>query len=136
GLPLLKGRDFNAQDSPDAPKVVIINDSLARRFFGSESPLGHRLSLEDYRDLEIIGVVADAKYRNLKEAAPQTAYLPYSQYGTLGPRTLCLRTTGETSALLAAIRNEVRGLDPHLPIFNIKTFADQINESVSQERLV
>jgi len=136
GLPLLKGRDFNAQDLPDSPKVVIVNDSVARRFFGNVNPLGQRISLENYRDLEIIGVVADAKYRDLKEAAPLTAYIPYSQYGVLGQRTLCVRTAGETSALLAAIRNEVRGLDPHLPIFNVKTLADQINESVSRERLV
>jgi predicted permease len=136
GVPLLQGRDFSAQDTPENAKVVIVNNSLARHFFGAENPLGKRISLENYRDLEIAGVVADAKYRTLKEAAPQTAYIPYSQYGAAGQRTLCARATGNANALITAIRNELRSLDPNLPIFNVKTFAEQIDESVSRERLV
>jgi putative ABC transport system permease protein len=136
GAPILQGRDFSAQDTPESAKVVIVNNSLARYFFGAESPLGKRISLENYKDLEIVGVVADAKYRSLKEAPPQTAYIPYSQYGALGQRTLCVRATSNASALITAIRNEVRSLDPNLPVFNVKTFAEQIDESVSRERLV
>ena len=136
GTPLLRGREFNAQDTPESPKVVIVNDCLARYFFGAENPLGRRITLENYKDLEIVGVVADAKYRNLKEAAPQTAYIPFSQYSALIQRTLCVRAAGNASALVAAIRGEVRSLDPNLPVFNVKTFAEQINESVSRERLV
>jgi predicted permease len=136
GTPLLVGREFNAQDTPESPKVVIVNDSLARYFFGAARPLGQRITLENYKDLEIVGVVADAKYRNLKEAAPQTVYLPFSQYNTPGERTLSVRAAGDPGVLIAAIRQEVRNLDPNLPVFNIKTFADQINQSVSRERLV
>jgi len=136
GAPLLLGREFSAQDTPESPKVVIVNQSLARRFFGAENPLGKRLTLENYKDLEIVGVVADAKYRNLKEAAPQTAYIPYSQYEQLGQRILCVRAAGDAGALVAAIRQEVRSLDPNLPVFNVKTFAEQINDSISRERLV
>jgi predicted permease len=136
GTPLLMGRDFNSQDTPEAPKVIIVNDGLARYFFGSDNPLGRRITLENYKDLEIVGVVADAKYRNLKEAAPKTAYIPYSQYDTLGQRQLCVRTAGDASTLIGAIRQEVRSLDPNLPVFDVKTFAEQINQSVSRERLV
>ncbi|MBI4660336.1 MAG: ABC transporter permease [Verrucomicrobia bacterium] len=136
GIALLAGREFSAQDTPESPKVVIVNESLARRFFGAESPLGRRITLENYKDLEIVGVVADAKYRTLKEALPQTAYLPFSQYNTLRERTLCVRVADQASALVAALRREVRGLDPQLPVFNVKTFAEQISESVSRERLV
>ena len=136
GTPLLMGRDFNAQDTPESPKVVIISDSVVRRYFGNENPLGKRITLENYKDLEIVGVVADAKYRSLKEPASPTAYIPYSQYNTMGQRTLCVRTTGDVGAMIAAIRQEVRAIDPNLPVFNIKTFADQIDESVSRERLV
>jgi putative ABC transport system permease protein len=137
GVPLLQGRDFSAQDTPESAKVVIVNNSLARHFFGAENPLGKRISLETYKDLEIVGVVADAKYRTLKEAAPQTAYIPY-QYGGGGQRTLCARATGNANAnaLITLIRNEVRSIDPNLPIFNVKTLAEQIDESVSRERLV
>jgi predicted permease len=136
GAPMLLGRDFTAQDTPESPKVVIVNQGLARRFFGSENALGKRITLENYKDLEIVGVVADAKYRNLKEAAPLTAYIPYSQYEQLGQRTLCVRAAGDAGALVAAIRQEVRTLDPNLPVFNVKTFAEQISDSVSQERLI
>jgi predicted permease len=136
GTPVLLGREFTKQDTPESPKVVIVNQSLARYFFGSESPLGKRITLEDYKDLEIVGVVADAKYRNQKEVAPQTAYIPYSQYNQLGQRILCVRSAGDAGALVAAIRQEVRSLDANLPVFNIKTFAEHINDSVSRERLV
>jgi predicted permease len=136
GAPLLLGREFTAQDTPESPKVVIVNQGVARRFFGSENALGKRITLENYKDMEIVGVVADAKYRNLKEVAPLTAYIPYSQYEQLGQRTLCVRAAGDAGALVAAIRQEVRNLDPNLPVFNVKTFAEQINDSVSQERLI
>jgi len=136
GMPLLMGRDFSDEDTPDSPKVLIINESLTRYFFGAENPLGKRISLESYKDLEIVGVVADARYRNLKDPAPQTAYIPYSQYGTTNQRTLCIRGAGDPNALIAAVRKEVNSLDANLPVFNIKTFADQIDESVSRERLV
>src|SRR6266545_3039614 len=88
GTPLLLGREFSAQDTPQSPKVAIVNQGVARRFFGSDNALGQRITLENYQDLEIVGVVADAKYRNLKEAAPLTAYIPYAQYEELGQRTL------------------------------------------------
>jgi len=136
GTPLLLGREFSAQDTPQSPKVAIVNQGVARRFFGSDNALGQRITLENYQDLEIVGVVADAKYRNLKEAAPLTAYIPYAQYEELGQRTLCVRAAGDASALIAAIRQEVRNLDPNLPVYNVKTFAEQINDSVSQERLI
>ncbi|HEU0004594.1 MAG TPA: ABC transporter permease, partial [Terriglobia bacterium] len=136
GMTLLSGRDFSAQDTPDSPKVVIINEKFAHYFFRNEDPVGKRISLENLKDLEIVGVVADAKYRNLREQAPQTVYLPLSQSSSMMQRTLCARASGIPSNLIAAIRREVRSLDPNLPVFGMKTFADQVNESVSQERLV
>jgi predicted permease len=136
GTLMLLGRDFSARDTPESPKVVIINQSLSRRFFGSGSPLGKHLTLENYKDLEIVGVAADAKYRNLQEAVPHTAYVPYSQYEQTGQRTMCVRASGDPVAIVAAIRQEVRNLDSNLPVFNVRTFAEQIDESVSTERLV
>src|SRR5262245_44953846 len=136
GTPLLLGRDFSALDTPESPKGVIVNQSLARYFSASDNPRGKRITLENYKGLEIVGVVADAKYRSLREVAPQTAYIPYSQYDQLGQRTLCVRAAGDAGALAPAIRQEVRNLDPNLPVFNIKTFAEQIDESVSRERLI
>jgi predicted permease len=136
GMTLLSGRDFSARDTPDSPKVVIINEKFAHYFFRNEDPVGKRISLENLKDLEIVGVVADAKYRNLREQAPQTVYLPLSQSSSMMQRTLCVRASGIPGNLIDAIRRKVRSLDPNLPVFDIKTFEDQVNESVSQERLV
>jgi predicted permease len=136
GTALLSGREFGQADTPESPKVAIVNNSLARYFFGEDNPIGKRITLEDYKDLEIVGVVADTKYRDLKEAPPKTAYVPYSQYPNTEQRILAVRATGDAAAIVAAIRREVRSLDPNLPIYGIKTFAEQINESISRERLV
>jgi predicted permease len=135
GVPLLYGRDFNAQDSVGAPKVIIVNDSFARYFFGSENPLGKRVSTEPFRNLEIIGVVGDAKLWSLKETMSRTAYYAVEQR-QMGRQKLCVRTAGDAGALVAAIRHEVRSLDPNLPVFNVKTFAEHIDESISRERMI
>jgi predicted permease len=135
GLPLLQGRDFNAQDSVGSPKVIIVSDSFARYFYGGENPLGKRISMGPVKDLEIVGVVGDAKLWNLKETMSRTVYYAQEQRH-MGRQRLCVRAMGDASALVAAIRHEVRSLDPNLPVFNVKTFADQINESINRERLV
>ncbi|MGH9842140.1 MAG: ADOP family duplicated permease [Blastocatellia bacterium] len=134
GIPLLQGRDFNVQDSVESYKAVIVSDSFARYFFGGENPLGKRISTGPFKDLEITGVAGDAKLWTLKETMARTVYYAENQH--IGRRRLCVRAIGDAGALVASIRHEVRGLDPNLPVFNVKTFADQINESISRERLV
>jgi predicted permease len=134
GIPLLTGRDFNAQDSTGTPKAIIVNNSFARYFFGDQNPLGKRISVGPF-NLEIVGVAGDAKLWNLKETMSRTIYYALEQRH-IGLRKLCVRAPGDAGALVAAIRHEVRSLDPNMPVFNIKTFADQIDESIRQERLI
>jgi putative ABC transport system permease protein len=136
GIPLLMGRDFTAEDLVGPPKVVIVNDSFASYFFGNENPLGKRVSVGTFRDLEIVGVVGNAKLNSLKETSSRAIY--YAQFSDilLGKQRLCVRAVGDTGAVIAAIRNEVRRLDPNLPVFDIKTFAEQIDDSISQERMI
>jgi putative ABC transport system permease protein len=138
GIPFLRGRDFNAQDSVgdnDALKVVIVNNRFARYFFGDENPLGKRLSVGPIKNLEIVGVVGNAKLESLRETMSRTIYFPEREryFGTL---RLCVRATGDVGALVTAIRNVVHSLDPNLPVFDIKTFADHIDETLSRERLI
>jgi len=146
GIPLLRGRDFNAQDSKldyfdarnskvDYNRVVIVNDSFVRHFFGDENPLGKRFLVGPFKNLEIVGVVGNAKLESLRETMSRTVYYIESDR-FIGRQRLCVRATGDAGALVAAIRHEVRSLDPNLPVFNVKTFADQINESISRERLI
>jgi predicted permease len=135
GIPLLRGRDFNPQDSVGTYKAIIVSDRLVRDFFGGANPLGKHITVGPFKNLEIVGVVGDAKLDTLKETMSRTVY--YAEMQThQGKRKLCVRATGDAGALMAAIRNEVRQLDPNLPVFNVKTFADHINESISRERLI
>jgi predicted permease len=135
GIPLLMGRDFNAHDSVGHPRVVIVNDSFARYFFGDENPLGKRVSVGTVKDLEIVGVVGTARLSSLKETMSRAVYYPESG-AILEKQRFCVRATGDAGALIAAIRNEVRRLDPNLPVSDIKTFAGWIDESISRERLI
>jgi predicted permease len=135
GIQLLSGRGFNSQDSVGPPRVIIVSTSLARYFFGGENPLGRRISAGPFKDLEIVGVVGDAKLWNLRETMSRTVYYAQEQR-LMGRLNLCVRATSDAGALVAAIRHEVRRLDPNLPVFNVKTFADQIDESIYRERLI
>jgi predicted permease len=135
GIPLLSGRDFNWQDSVGRIyKVVIVNDRFARYFFGNENPLGKRISVAGF-EFEIVGVVGNARLSSLKETMSRTVYYP-AFTALLANQRLCVRARGDAGALIAAIRNEVRRLDPNLPVYDIKTFADQIDESISRERMI
>jgi len=138
GIPLLLGRDFTASDGPGAPKVAIINETLARSFWGSENPIGKRIGVESAKpDSEIIGVIKDTKYRYLKEQIPRTVYVPLAQTEVRAwERVLHVRTTGEPKDLIAAIRNEARALDKDLPLYNVKTFTELTAEGILQERVV
>jgi predicted permease len=136
GIPLLSGRDFNWRDSAGRlPRVVIVNDSFARFFFGDENPLGKHISVGFVKDFEIVGVVGNSRLGSLKETMSRTVYYPAFMV-LLGKQTLCVRASGDAGAIIAAIRQEARRLDPNLPFYDIKTFADQIDESISKERLI
>src|SRR5262245_866981 len=138
GIPLLLGRDFADSDGAGAPKVAIINETLARSFWGNENPIGKRIGVESAGpDSEIIGVIKDTKYRYLKEQIPRTVYVPLAQREVRADeRVLHIRTTGEPKDLIAAIRREARALDKDLPVYNVKTFSELAAEGMSQERIV
>lgn len=143
-MTLLLGRDFGPQDNESTSKVVIVNERMARRFFENQNPIGKRIGLgrqAPVPDVEIIGVVGDARYHDLRKAAWDTAYLPFRQFFPLGARTLAertllVRTTGEPKTLIAAVRREVQALDKDLPIYDAKTFSERINELLIQEHLI
>jgi predicted permease len=138
GIQLFRGRDFNVQDEIGAPKVAIINETLARDFFGNDNPLGRRIGVgEKQPEREIIGVIKDTKYRDLKEQAPRTVYVPLAQATAMSAElTLHARTAGEPANLVAAIRREVETLDKNLPVYNVRTFNDLVAQSIYRERLI
>ncbi len=136
GIPILLGRDFSEQDRLGSPKVALINEKMARHFFGTTEVIGKRIGTEKTPDITIIGVVKDVTYVNLRENLRRHFYLPNAQEERLANLTLHIKTSGDSQPVAAALRNEVKSLDPHLPLYDVKTLADEINQSLIQERMV
>jgi predicted permease len=140
GIPLLEGRDFTLQDSPDTPPVAIVNRALARHYFGNEYPVGKRIEfVEGNRKLEIVGVVADSKYYDLREATTDFVYIDSLQ-GRPAPAvirsTLSVRARGNTSPLRETLTSIVRSLDPSVRITRVATLQERIDDSLHTDRLI
>ncbi len=123
-IPVLEGRDFGQQDDEKAPDVVIVNRTLARRYWPGQDPLGRRLRIGD-RWRQVVGVVADIKYLTLTEAPQPYVYGPLAQNYT-GTLTLHVRTAGNSSALLSTLESEVQSLDRSLPLFDVRTLTEHM----------
>jgi len=142
GIPFLGGHDIETSDmAPSAGSVGIINETFARVLFGQENPIGQ---LVHYAGLgsrlppfRIVGVVRDAKYRDVREGPLPVAYLPFLQSPTgRGQMTLSVRTNGNDPTLLRAIRDAVQAIDPVSPLPEMATMSSQINSSLEEERLI
>jgi putative ABC transport system permease protein len=122
GTPLVRGRDFTPQDDASHPGVAIVNETMARRYWPNEEALGKRLRLSrrDGPQLEVIGIARDGKYRQYIEDPLPCIFMPWNQQYR-GRMTLVLHTTGDSSALAAALRRDVAMLDPNLPLYDLKT---------------
>jgi len=134
--PLLRGRDFTEADRQGAPGVVVINATLASMLWNGADPLGKRISLTGPKGpfLEIVGVTRDGKYRSLGESPQPYVYQPVFQ--SYDPKmTMVIRTTGEPLSVTAAVREQIRILDPNLPVSDIKTLRDQLNFSLFPSRI-
>jgi predicted permease len=139
GVPLLAGRDFSFADQEGAPKTAIIDETVAHNLFSGVNPLGRRIAIgraPNVTEFEIIGVVKATKYKSLREEAQGAVYLSLLQGDRPWMPTLHVRTTNSTAALTAAVRQVFQALDKDLPVFNVKTFERQLNESLAQDRLV
>jgi predicted permease len=135
-IPLLMGRDFSEQDTLGSPKVAIINEKMAHYFFGPANPIGKRIGLEKTPDVTIIGVVKDAKYINLRQPMRRHFYTPIMQEPHLFDLALHVKTGTETQAVANQLRAQIKELDPHLPLYDVKSLAAEIDQSLVQERLV
>jgi putative ABC transport system permease protein len=137
GTGLRRGRLFGAQDDANATRVVLVNEAFAKKFLPGEEPIGQRLNFGggEKETQEIIGVVADVKNDDLDEAVEPIAYLPYAQ-NPWSTMSLVIRGTQDPTRLAAAVRSEVQGLDPNLPVSNIKPVRQMIDERISPKRLM
>lgn len=134
GIPLLAGRDFIETDSAQSPKVLIINQAMASRFWADQDPVGKRLKLfgdPDYR--QVVGVVADSKYNSLTERRLPFMYIPLLQ--EYDPQfNLHVRTTTDPKGMVAAVRSEIQQIDPSLSVLNVQTLSERVRNSLGGER--
>lgn len=135
-IPILSGRGLTAFDDERAPKVAVINQIMARRYFGEDNPIGRRFGFrrDNNAQIEIVGVARDAKYTDVKQETMPTVYLPYLQ-SVPSQATFIIRCEGSPLALSASIREAVREIDSNLPVVGVKTQNQQAEESLTQERL-
>ncbi len=139
GTPLLAGRDFDRGDTLGAPKVAIVNQTMAKKFFGAASPIG-----KSYRDtyptlgppIEIIGVVGDAKYESLREAIPATVYRAAGQDEHPYPNAVfAVRAEGVAADLIPSVKTVIEQLNPDISL-QFQTLSEQVASSLTRERLL
>lgn len=138
GMPVLSGRGFNSTDTATSPKVAIVNQTLARKFFPGMNPVGEtfRRSQAEEERYEIIGVSADAKYGRIREDARPTFYTLFLQEKTaFDGMTFEVRTHGDPLGSVSVIRKAVQSVDEDLPLIDVRTQADQIDATIAPERI-
>jgi predicted permease len=137
GIPLLAGRTLGPQDDTNTPKIVVVNQTFANKFFPNENPIGKRFTYDPKKpdELEIVGVCKDAKYTSQRDDTPPTVYSSYKQERPLTNGTFEVRTTSDPSATIASVRSVVREIEPNLPVSNVKSQVEQADETLRMERL-
>ncbi len=139
GLPIVAGRGLDAADKIDSPKVAVINETMARRFFPDSSPVGRRFGMGDNPahsgDIEIVGVVKNAKYVSLQESPEAAAYFPYSQHDQY-LFNFEVRYTGDAAQMIPAVRRAIAEANPNLPVNAVSTLSEQVDESTANQRLI
>jgi predicted permease len=150
GVPLVAGRDFTIKDvheikrgpEPDAwtPSVVIINEKFASKYFKGRNPIGRHVGFGSdpgtKTDMEVVGIVKDIKYTNLRDEIPEQAFIPYLASHYLGGMTVYVRTTLDPDRLMSVVRQKISSLDSNIPVYGLRTTEAQISNSLRTERLV
>jgi putative ABC transport system permease protein len=137
GIPLMEGRDFDSHDVRPNAKVAIVNESFAKHFFGDKSAIGRHLGRgggpDAKLDVEIIGVVGDSLYEGPREGVHRQVFVP--QYGN-NSSVFYVRTAVGSKSMYASVRSAVKKLDSALPIYELKTLENQLDETLLTERLI
>jgi len=138
-IPLYQGRDFTEQDALAAPKVAIVNEKFAQRYFSGRGALGRHIGMGGdpgtKTDIEIIGVARDTKYSRMNEELEREVYFPYLQHEWAAQMTGYVRTSLGPAQMFPMIRAAVRKLNSNLPVYQMKTEEKQRDDSLSVERL-
>jgi len=135
GTPLLRGRDFTTRDVVGAPLVVVVNETIARRMWPDQDPVGKRLHLGGGEPfLEVVGVARDGKYHELTEQPRGFLYVPERQRADLSDITLLVRAADDPRPLLPALSEVIHGMDRSLPLFQTMALDDALEQRLDKER--
>ena len=134
GIPLLKGRYFDEHDKKGAPEAVIIDETLAERFWPNDNPLGKRLKRGSSSSWwTVVGVISDAKEYSQEKEPPITVYFPFEQVIARN-MFLVIRTTSDPTQMTGAITKEIQALDPEMPVFDVNTMDHRLYDSMARRR--
>jgi predicted permease len=137
-IPLLTGREFGWQDQGKSPPVAVVNRTFARRFFAGENPVGKRFGSAgpgSSSQIEIVGVIGDAKYGDLREQPRPMIYLPLFQHLQERPYQVHVRTAGDPAAVIAAMRREIQAMDQDISIDHVRTIKEVIHSLLQHDRM-
>jgi predicted permease len=129
GIPIVRGRAFDAGDTETAPRVAIVNEAMAAKYWPTRDPLGATLTLQSRtaEKVAIVGIARLSKTRDIGETPQPFLYLPFEQ-SSQSRMVLFVETAGDPSALIGAVRGEVRALDPNQPIYDVRTMASHFQQ--------
>jgi len=138
GIPLVQGRGIGPQDTKSSQKVAVVTESMVQKFFPTGSPIGKRFGIkgrESSEEIEVIGVVKDAKYGNLKESFRPMAFYPYTQVpDVLG--NFVVRFSGPASTVVPQVRETIKQINRNLPVDDVVSLSDHIGRSLVQQKLI
>jgi len=140
GIPMVAGRNFTAQDVEAPQRFSIVNQALVRKYFPNQNPIGRRFTMDDADSknrswLEIVGVSADTRYSNLQQETPPLHFDLYRQSKDIGGATYIVRTRLKPDAIVPSLRAVVRDIDRDLPLMDVRTQRQQIDATISQQRV-
>jgi predicted permease len=139
GIRLLAGREFTRSDNLGGPKVAVVNEAFARKFNLGTNPVGKRMGTggpNDKLDTEIVGLVKDAKYSEVKDQIPPLFFRPYRQSERVGAMTFYVRTSGAPEQIIQTIQRLVAIVDSNLPVENLRTMEQQVRDNVFLDRMI
>src|SRR5687767_14632353 len=137
GIPLLQGRTFTPHDDTKTPKVAVVNQTFAAKYFPNENAVGKRFTFDTSKpdEIEIVGMSKDAKYARQRDEIPPTVYTSFRQERPLQYGTFEVRTSADTTAVIPGMRQAVKEVEPNLPMGLVRTQIEQADETLSMERL-
>jgi len=137
-IPLLAGRTLKPSDDANAPRVAVVNETFAKKYFPNENPVGKRFTFDPKKpdEVEIIGLAKDAKYTRQRDEIPPTAYTSWRQeLRGMGFATMEVRTAGDPNNMIATVRQAMREVEANLPLMNVRTQIEQADTTLRMERL-